>query len=139
MPAFSPSVYREAEKFANLTVNVIVEPFKQVLIAFLVICQLPFAIVSNLLFLEFLEMLFPMIKSLIPGATGVRQWIMDSFEAKRQEIKNMLAEATSQVHFSFDLWTSPNHLALLGIVAHFVDKQGQCQSVSYPYCAFRGY
>ena len=55
---------------------------------------------------------------------------MAQFELKKQEIKDQLAQAKSKIHFSFDLWTSPNHFALLGIIAHYVDKEGQCQSVS---------
>jgi len=41
-----------------------------------------------------------------------------------------LQAVQGMIHFSFDLWTSPNHLALMGIVAHYIDKYGQNQSVS---------
>ena len=41
----------------------------------------------------------------------------------------MLQKSVSNINFSFDLWTSPNHLALLGLVAHFIDEKGQNQSM----------
>jgi hypothetical protein len=124
------STIRQAEGFGNLAVNVLVEPFKKTLIAFLVICHMPFSLVGNLIFLEFLKILFPAIEKLMPCSTTVREWIMDAFKDKREDLKKYLARSQSMIHFSFDLWTSPNHLALLGIVAHFVDEYGQNQSVS---------
>ena len=32
---------------------------------------------------------------------------------------------THTVHFSFDMWTSGNHLSLLGLVAHWIDAEPQ--------------
>ena len=34
-------------------------------------------------------------------------------------------ENTHIVHFSFDMWTSGNHLSLLGVVAHWIDSDSQ--------------
>lgn len=45
-------------------------------------------------------------------------------------MKEDLQQAVSKIHFSFDLWTSPNHLALMGVVAHYINKSGKNQSVS---------
>ena len=130
MPPPTETTIRQAEGFSNLAVQVMVEPFKKALIAFLVICQMPFSLLDNVVFLEFLIMLFPKVESLIPGKTTVRKWIIIAFQNRRGQLKGELQKAQSLVHFSFDLWTSPNHLALLGIVAHFVDEFGQNQSVS---------
>jgi len=49
---------------------------------------------------------------------------MRSYEKERKEIEKSLPRARSLIHFTMDLWTSPNHIALLGIVAHFVDSTG---------------
>ena len=32
------------------------------------------------------------------------------------------------MHFTFDLWTSPNHRAFLGVIGHWVDNQGKLHS-----------
>jgi len=36
-----------------------------------------------------------------------------------------MQEAHSSISISFDLWTLPNYLAILGVVAHFIDKNGK--------------
>jgi hypothetical protein len=40
-----------------------------------------------------------------------------------------LKSALSAISFSFDLWTSPNNKAMLGVVAHFADAGGTVRSV----------
>jgi len=39
-------------------------------------------------------------------------------------VTEVLQSAITKIHFSFDLWTSKNQLALLGLVAHFINKKG---------------
>src|SRR6266487_5328499 len=38
-----------------------------------------------------------------------------------------IQSAWSKIHISCDLWTSPNSLAILGIIAHFIDEEGTLQ------------
>jgi hypothetical protein len=52
-------------------------------------------------------------------------------------IKKNLEEA-NVVHFFFDLWTSPNHRAILGVIAHWVDSTGCLQRVLLGLRRFRG-
>ena len=42
-------------------------------------------------------------------------------------LKEELASAISAIHLSFDLWTSPNGLAILGTLCYFIDKAGHPQ------------
>jgi hypothetical protein len=125
------STLRTVEKFTSLTHRVVSDPFRTALITFLVICQLPFAFVVNTLFVEFLKVLYPAIETLIPKAGDtIRGWVLDAYRARKQDLIDELHRTKGMVHFSFDLWTSPNHLAILGIVAHYIDPYGRCQSVS---------
>ena len=41
----------------------------------------------------------------------------------------MLQTCNTTVHLSFDLWTSPNKYAFLGIVCHFIDYQWKARIV----------
>jgi hypothetical protein len=50
----------------------------------------------------------------------VRQWITDRFKEKRIAIKEEFHNVLSKIHFSFDLWTADNSLAILGIVTHYL-------------------
>lgn len=40
-------------------------------------------------------------------------------------VTELLETALGLVHFSFDMWTSGNSLALLGVVVHFMDAKGK--------------
>jgi hypothetical protein len=68
-------------------------------------------------------------KLLLALGETIRNLIEQYFLKRKAELKESLARCKSKVHFSFDLWTSPNHLALLGIIAHYIDEFGQNQSV----------
>lgn len=130
-PADQTPSMRQSESYVNLTTAVMLGPFKNALVAFVVICQVALSLVINEVFIEFLEVIYPSIRNLLPLASNtIRGWIMESFEARKGRLKQRLAKSNSMIHFSFDLWTSPNHLALLGIVVHFIDEIGQNQSVS---------
>jgi hypothetical protein len=43
-------------------------------------------------------------------------------------VKQQLAQATTAIHISFDAWTSPNQLAMIAIVAHFLDEKYEYQT-----------
>lgn len=49
---------------------------------------------------------------------------MQIFTHHRQTLISAFKDILS-VHFSFDLWVSGNHLSLLGIVGHWINKDGQ--------------
>jgi hypothetical protein len=49
----------------------------------------------------------------------IRSWILREYAQCKAQMKGILAKAPGQIHLSFDLWTSSNHLALLGIVGHW--------------------
>ena len=65
---------------------------------------------------------------LVKSADTVRGWIMQEFEKQKLEIKKELATARSRIHISSDLWTSPNRLPVVGIVAHYLDKNLKVQN-----------
>ncbi|SCO91193.1 uncharacterized protein FRV6_15321 [Fusarium oxysporum] len=43
-------------------------------------------------------------------------------------VREELDEAVTQIHISFDLWTSPNRLAFISIFGHFIDQSNSHQS-----------
>ena len=50
-------------------------------------------------------------------ANVVKKWILAEFEKRQERVKNRLHESKSRIHLSFDLWTSPNNFAFIGVVA----------------------
>jgi hypothetical protein len=122
---------RQAGAYVQLTTTVVQKPFQDALVALVVICQLALSLVVNDLFSLFLTILFPKIDQLLPKhGNTIRTWIMAAFKSRKDQLIASFQRCQSNVNFSFDLWTSPNHKALLGIVAHYVDEYGVLQSVS---------
>jgi hypothetical protein len=127
----TPPPLRQSEAYVNLTTSVMRDPFTDALIAFLVICQMALSLVANEVFLEFLEQLYPTIRKILPHSSHtILEYIINAFKARKQKLKESLTMSQSKISFSFDLWTSPNHMALLGIIGHYIDEHGQKQSVS---------
>ncbi|RKK10355.1 hypothetical protein BFJ66_g18383, partial [Fusarium oxysporum f. sp. cepae] len=52
---------------------------------------------------------------------------MRQYEDQKEKVKQRIQSAKSRIHISCDLWTSPNSLANLGIVAHYVTEDGQLE------------
>jgi hypothetical protein len=55
-------------------------------------------------------------------------WIIEAFEARKELLKQDMRDAHTNISISFDLWSSPSYLSILGIVGHFIDKNGQRRS-----------
>jgi hypothetical protein len=64
----------------------------------------------------------PHVIHLLPCATIVRTWIMNTYHERVADAKRSLAKSRGKINLSFDAWSSPNHRSLLGIVAHWIDE-----------------
>ena len=53
---------------------------------------------------------------------AVRQLLGKTYHVHKCVIKEKLAESLSKIHFTTDIWTSPNKSHYQAITAHFVDK-----------------
>jgi hypothetical protein len=53
---------------------------------------------------------------------------MRTFETQKLRIRQVLQSAISKIHFTVDIWSSPNKLGILGIVAQFIDNDGELLS-----------
>ena len=50
---------------------------------------------------------------------------MQEYKNRKAQLRRDLKEARSAISISFDLWTSPNAHAVLGVVAYFIDRRGR--------------
>lgn len=81
-------------------------------------------------FREFIHIIAPALDTfMVSSSNTIRNWIMKLFEKQTLVIKRKLARARTRIHISFDLWTSPNHRSLVGIVAHWLDEDLKKQDV----------
>ncbi len=121
---------RESDYTINLVTTVHKDPITEALVYFAVLYQLSFSLVTGTLFIEFLKTLYPTIEKILLSASDtIRKYIIEMYTARKQQKLAQLARVQGIIHFSFDLWTSLNHLALIGIIAHYIDDFGYNQSV----------
>ena len=116
------SMQRQAAKGATVA-KTKYELFKSLLLEWIVDQNIPLTAVEHGSFRAFLTVLSPDVDSYLPNSAGtVRNWLITEFDRAKKEIKHQLREdPMSQIHISFDMWTSENQLALIGIVAHYLD------------------
>jgi hypothetical protein len=50
------------------------------------------------------------------------------FESRKALTKDDLSKSLTKIHISFDLWTSPNHLAFISIFGHYIDHKKNTKS-----------
>jgi hypothetical protein len=91
-------------------------------------CNLPLRFVQCEVFREFIEYLNPTGNALLPEShTKIQEWLIRQFQAGKEQIKQLLQLARTAIHLSLDMWTSTNHLAILGIIAHYISEEGTLQ------------
>ena len=98
--------------------------FKLLLIQWIVYCHIAFSQIENEYFRGFLSLLHEGIASLIPGRKTIRKWIIEEFATRKRSLRHELRKARSNIHLSFDLWTSPNCYAIMAICGHYIDRTG---------------
>jgi hAT family C-terminal dimerisation region len=106
------------------------ELLKLRLIEWIVVMHITFSQVENEWFRRFLAALSPSLEGWIPRAGNtVKAWILKEFERRQEGIKKRLHTSKSRIHLSFDLWTSPNNMAFVGVVGHFMSSKYKVESV----------
>jgi hypothetical protein len=79
-------------------------------------------------FREFIQYLNPSGNALLPEShTKIQEWLIRQFQAGKEQTKQLLQSARTATHLSLDMWTSTNHLAILGIIAHYISEDGILQ------------
>lgn len=72
------------------------------------------------------------------SANTIRNWIITTYQTSQQDLKIQLNAIDTAIHFTFDLWTSRNHRALLGVVGHWVCPVGKVMSTVLGLQRFKG-
>jgi hypothetical protein len=94
----------------------------------LVACSLALRLICLPSFRAFLQYLNPDVLAWLPTSHNtIREWVLRQYNNRKAFIQQKLQSAKSKIHISCDLWTSPNSLAILGIIAHYIDEDGKLQ------------
>jgi len=76
-----------------------------------------------------LRYLNPRCERLLPSHQTVSRTIGEIYDKQLGVVTEALGAVVTKINFSFDLCTSKNRLALLGLVAHSIDNAGQSKSI----------
>src|SRR5437764_13761689 len=97
--------------------------FKELLIRWIVTMHISFSQVEYEAFRSLLLYLNGQLASHLPtSGNTIRNWIMEEFRQRQELIKKEICFSKSLIHFSFDMWTSPNSIAMIAIIAHYVSN-----------------
>lgn len=65
----------------------------------------------------------PEVENSLPRRNSVRNWILGAYHERQKDVIQRLQSSTSKITLSMDIWSAPNDLEMLGIVAHWIDEQ----------------
>jgi hypothetical protein len=88
------------------------------------VLHLPFSIVESDEFRDLMLYSSPALRgndTLPKSGTTVKIWLLELFLLSQVILIALLYQSGAKVHISFDLWSSPNHYSILGIIGHFID------------------
>jgi len=97
-------------------------------VRFITACSLPFRLVECPEFRALLSYVNADVDTWLPDThQTVKKWILRQYDDQKEKVKQRIQSAKSRIHISCDLWTSPNSLAILGVVAHYVTEDGKLE------------
>lgn len=114
---------QSAEMNEQLRISFNREHFLELQSLLIVRRRLPFTIVSWPEYRALILSANPAIEDLlISSPTTIATYIRRSYSYFREGIKEKLQKAKSCIHFSSDMWSSPNRKGFLGVTAQWVDE-----------------
>jgi len=104
--------------------------FEEALVAFLCCAHIAFNIVENEFFVALLTTSSNFLPDVLPNSHNTaKDWAMVLYQKRKLRVKELLQKARSNIHLSFNLWSSPNHYSFNAVVAHFVTFDYKIASV----------
>ena len=86
--------------------------------------SIAFGQVTHIEFRDWLEYVNPIANRLLPSSPdSIRSHAFALMQEGKQRLRHILATARSDIHITCDMWTSPNHIAVLAVVGHFTSEK----------------
>ena len=64
---------------------------------------------------------------------------MNTYHERVADVRSSLADSRSKINLSFDGWSSPNHRSLLGVVAHWIDRERKLKTALLAVRSLKGH
>ncbi|KAL5603678.1 hypothetical protein FOVSG1_006428 [Fusarium oxysporum f. sp. vasinfectum] len=99
------------------------ELFKELLLRWIVDADVPFSAVEHPDFRKLLGLSNEeLVDELLPrSGVTIRSWLEAEYRSQKELLRSQLTTSMYKKHLTFDLWTSPQKYALLGVAVHFTD------------------
>jgi hypothetical protein len=106
---------------SHLVTKTKLDTFKEAIIRWIVIAHIALSCVEIEEFRALIKLLNEGIfEFLYKTGDTIKRLVLADFKRRKERVKNDLHTARSKIHISFDLWTSPNRLAMVGVIAHYL-------------------
>ena len=100
--------------------------FRALLYDWVIANNVPFEQLESPSFHRLIGYLNPRAEPIIPSSTTASRTVAILYDKTLGIVTETLQSAITKINVSFDLWTSKNKLALLGLCAHFINNSGNC-------------
>ncbi|KAF6816035.1 transposase-like protein, partial [Colletotrichum musicola] len=133
-----PSIKRLRLGYTNVP-KAKVTTLRDLCVASIISTDLPFAHFENSYLQQILQYHSTEIAGEVPWShSSIRDRLDDLCRRGERLVIEELHAAGSKIHLSFDLWTSPNIYAFIGVTGHFVNADGALQSRLLAFRQHRG-
>jgi hypothetical protein len=113
-------------KRRRITLEVDVAQFEVLFVRWIARRSIPLRMVECEEFRALIRLINDTSEEWLPQShTTITEWVVRTFQSEKVRIKGSLQKSKSKIHITCDLWTSPNSLAILGLVAHFIAENGE--------------
>jgi hypothetical protein len=93
--------------------------------------NLPLQLVQLPEFRDFIYYLNPDVEIWLPTShQTIKTWLMRQYDIEKINIKSKIKGALTQIHLTTDLWTSPNNLPVLGVVANYISPDKKLEKTT---------
>lgn len=99
--------------------HITTDGLKKYLVRWVVNDHMAFTSITTFNFQALVTYLNEDVVAILPSDRTMSAWVIQEFLEARQKIIDYFKSHADKVHFSHDLWTSPNYHSVLGIVAHW--------------------
>ena len=123
---------RLSEEASGLSIDS--DVLEKLYINFLTSSNQSFRLVECSAFRSLLSFLNEDVEVWLPSANVINTWLLRQYSHKKEQIQARLWNAYTQIHLSLDLWTSLNHLAILGVTASFISDSSALESFVLTLC-----
>lgn len=98
-------------------------------VGFVVNADLPLGTLEDPFLRSLLKLFNPALELDTSWSRGhVKKELLKLWKHAKTTVKQEIEAAQIAIHISFDLWTSPNGLPFIAVLAHFLDRSFQYQS-----------